>query len=370
MREGTDKTVSDTVGARDGSPASAAVVRRVAVGLIVASLLVGAFLRFVRLGRVPPGWHPDELSNLYDAYAILTTGRDQYGHLLPLAFKAFGDYRMPLFIYSLVPLTAVFGMKPVLVRIGAAMWGMIDIGAITALAGVTLGLPAAAAAAILGALSPWHVPFSRYGIEATLADASVSLAILCFFLWVARPRSRWLVLSAILLGLSLYTYAVTKPIVPLMVALLGLTYRRELGRQRRMALIALGIIAVLAAPQAALLWLHPEMMARFRLLSIFSRGDPLLANLGAGWLSYFTPSFLFLTGDRGDHWTLIHPQGFGQLLPEQIPLILLALLALFDARRRKFAIVAFGWVMLAAVPAALTMPLAGCGKSLLRPFPA
>ena len=51
-------------------------------------------------------------------------------------------------------------------------------------------------------------------------------------------------------------------------------------------------------------------------------------NFTANWAGYYTPSFLFLTGDRGDHWSLLHPRGFGQLLPEQAPLILIALAGL------------------------------------------
>jgi hypothetical protein len=54
---------------------------------------------------------------------------------------------------------------------------------------------------------------------------------------------------------------------------------------------------------------------------------------------------------------MIHPSGFGELLPEQAPLVLLALIPLFSARRRKLALVLIGWVLLAALPAALIMPL-------------
>jgi hypothetical protein len=79
-------------------------------------------------------------------------------------------------------------------------------------------------------------------------------------------------------------------------------------------------------------------------------------NFAANWAGYFTPSFLFLTGDRGDHWSLSHPRGFGQLLPEQAPLFLTALVALASARRRRSVIVLAGWLALAAVPAALTVP--------------
>ncbi len=325
--------------------------------LTVAALGAAAILRIVRLSTAPLGWHPDELCNLYDAYSILTTGRDQWNNFLPIFFKGFGDYRMPLFDYSLVPLTAIFGLNPIAVRLCAAIWGLVDLGAITILAGLVLGLPGAAAAAVLGVASPWHLVLSRQGIETISADTMTTLAVLSFVLWLKWRRDRWLLLSAIIFGVSLYSYAIVKAFLPPMIGVLILTYWRELNGHRRTALLALAIVALLALPQAILIWKHPEMQQRFSVISILGTKGARLESLGANFISYFTPSFLFFRGDRGDHWTMLHPAGFGQLLPEQAPLILLAALAFFNVRRRKFALLTFGWLICAALPAMLTVPL-------------
>ncbi len=77
----------------------------------------------------------------------------------------------------------------------------------------------------------------------------------------------------------------------------------------------------------------------------------------AGFVGYLKPSFLFVHGDRGDHWTLIHAPGFGQLLPEQAPLIALALFVLVAGTRRKTAVFLLGWTVLATLPAAAIRPL-------------
>ena len=114
------------------------------------------------------------------------------------------------------------------------------------------------------------------------------------------------------------------------------------------------------------------MQARFNQMSLFnymekcpgcapatSGNDSTFAkveNFSANWAGYFSPSFLFFTGDRGDHWSLLHPRGFGQLLPEHAPLILMALVALASSRRRRSVIVLAGWLAIAAIPAALTVP--------------
>jgi hypothetical protein len=342
---------------------------------MIIALVAGIGLRVVRLGSVPPGLSPDEACDGYDAYSILATGRDHHGNFLPLAMQGFDDYRMPLFQYSLVPLVAAFGLKPAVVRLGAALWGIVDLVAITVLAGLMMGWPAAAAAALFGALSPWHLSFSRYGNEQMAASATITLGMLCFFLWLRRRRGLWLLLSAAFFGLSLYSYAITKAVLPLLIALLTVVYWRELTAVRLKALAAAAIVMLLALPQAVLLLHHTdEMQARFNVLSLFhtiatcpacdpgkagAAGRPLfyqLISFAANWLSYFTPSFLFLAGDRGSHWAMLHPPGFGQLLPEQAPLLLLALGAVISMRRRKIALLLAGWLIVAALPAALTIP--------------
>src|SRR5208282_6508390 len=117
------------------------------LALTAAALLAGIGLRVTWLDQVPPGFNQDEACNGYDAYSILRTGRDQHGNFLPLVVQAFNDYRMPLFDYSLVPLIAAFGLTPAVVRLGAAVWGSVDLAAMTAMAGLTLGWPGAAVAA-------------------------------------------------------------------------------------------------------------------------------------------------------------------------------------------------------------------------------
>ena len=99
-----------------------------------------------------------------------------------------------------------------------------------------LGWAGAAAAAILGALMPWHLELSRYGIETTAASATVSIAMASFLMWVRDRKNSWLFLSSLSFGLSLYTYAVTKVLVPLLLAMIAVLYWRELDQAQTKAL--------------------------------------------------------------------------------------------------------------------------------------
>jgi len=329
--------------------------------LVAVALIAGMGLRVARLDRVPLGFDQDEACNGYDAYSILNTGRDHHGNFLPLALQGFDDYRMPLFDYSLVPLVGVLGLKPAVVRLNAALWGSLDLVTITTIAGLMLGWPGAAVAAVLAAVSPWHLVLSRYGIETTAASATVSLGLACFLAWLRFSSERWVLLSGAFLGLSLYAYPITKVFTPLMIVLLTLLYWREIRQAAAKAFMGLGIFLLFAVPQAAQIWLHPaQMQQRFGDLSIFNKSGSLAARFAAfaaNFASYFTPSYLFFTGDRGSHWALLHPPGFGELLPEQAPLIALALIALLSERHRKAAMLLVGWLVAAALPAALTLPL-------------
>ena len=348
-------------------------MKKLSAAVIALALIAGVGLRVARLDKVPPALAQDEACDGYDAYSILKTGRDHHGNFMPIVMQGFNDYRMPLFQYSLVPLVGVFGLKPAVVRLGAALWGIIDLVVITIAAGLMLGWPGAAAASILGALMPWHLELSRYGIEATAASATISIAMASFLMWLRRRKDFWLLLSGLAFGLSLYTYAITKPLLPLLLGLIAILYWRELKPSKIKAVAALSIVGVLALPQAVMFIRNAGLMqAEYSHLSLFSPDSicmgcdsqqiklamssiPYL--LMANFASNFTPSFLFVHGDRGDHWTMLHPPNFGELLPEQAVLIVLAFIALLSPARRRLTILILGWLIFAAVPATLIKPL-------------
>ncbi len=60
--------------------------------LLIIILIIAAFLRLWRLESIPPSLTPDEAALGYNAYSVLKTGKDEYGKVLPIIFKSFGDY--------------------------------------------------------------------------------------------------------------------------------------------------------------------------------------------------------------------------------------------------------------------------------------
>jgi len=78
--------------------------------LLILITFLTAIMFLFKLTSSPPCLNADEATNAYDAYSILKTGKDQYGNLLPLRFKSFGDYKLPLLTYLAIPWIKVFGL--------------------------------------------------------------------------------------------------------------------------------------------------------------------------------------------------------------------------------------------------------------------
>src|SRR3990172_7308426 len=92
--------------------------------VLLIILLMAAFLRLWNLGSIPPGLTPDEASLGYNAYSILKTGRDEYGELMPIVFKSFGDYKAGLYVYLTVPFVALLGLTEFAIRLPSAVAGV------------------------------------------------------------------------------------------------------------------------------------------------------------------------------------------------------------------------------------------------------
>ena len=130
-------------------------------------ILILAFaLRFWQLGKIPLSLDWDEVSNAYNAYSILKTGRDEYGKILPLYNRSFDDYKPPAYMYLNVPAVAIFGLTPFAARLPSAILGFLTIPALYFLVKrLVKDEKVALMSAFLLAISPWHMQFFRVGFD-------------------------------------------------------------------------------------------------------------------------------------------------------------------------------------------------------------
>ncbi len=352
---------------------------------LIAILLFAIFLRTYQLDKVPVALFGDEIDVGYQAYSILNTGKDISGRFLPTYIKSIAEFRAPLFIYSAVPFVGIFGLNEWGVRLPAAFWGVLTVFGVYLLGANLFGKRVALISAVLLALSPWHLQYSRAAFEVTLL--LFLLVFGCYFFLSFQKRRFNLTLSAILFGLTPYTYSTASVFVPLLLATLVLIYFKDLIKVKKAALLAVIVLLMVVSP-ALISILKGEARERFQMVSIFQESVLLdkanLARIGLehynldgekeyvntnleilfhnkpaiftqvfslNYLRAFSFDFLFAKGDPNYRHSI---QEMGELYLFELPLLLLGVLALFTQIKIRTRILVLGWLLIAPIPASLT----------------
>jgi 4-amino-4-deoxy-L-arabinose transferase-like glycosyltransferase len=342
------------------------------LGLIV---VLAFFLRFYKVNELPPSLNWDEVSIGYNAYSILKTGKDEWGQILPVHFKAYGEYKLPAQIYASIPGIAVFGLNELGVRITPVVYGTLTILLVFFLArlifqSTAIGLLSAG----LLAVSPWHIQLTRASFESSFATFWIVLAIWLFV--KGFKNSRWWIWSTIPLAISIYTYNTTRVFTPLFLLAVALIYNKTWLKFKKTLAISATVFIVLLLPLAPY-YLSGEGNARYKLVSVTddpgllprineNRGNSNLPGLlpklihnkytyltfyvSQHYLAHFSPDFLFISGaPHKQH----HVQGMGELYWFQAPFLLLGFYLLFKNRYHFWQIL-IAWLLLAFVPVSVT----------------
>lgn len=201
-------------------------------------LVLAGALRFYKLGVVPIELNRDEASLGYSAFSILKTGHEDHGIYWPINIESFGDWKLPVYVYTLIPFIRVFGLHPWVVKLPSALAGVgiVIVGWILAW---KLGervveskwrLTFSHLVMLLLAISPWDIHLSHMAYEAHLGMLLMLLAT-TIFIFANESKNKkhqiWLVLSVALFGLTLFTYHSYQVFTPLFALALLFTYKKE-----------------------------------------------------------------------------------------------------------------------------------------------
>lgn len=317
---------------------------------VFAGIILLAFiLRFYNLTQNPPGLYWDEVSNGYNAYSVIKTGRDEYGVFLPTVFRSYDDYKPPVYIYAIIPSIAVFGLNELAVRFPSALGGVLTVFLTYFVSKqIFKNEKIALFASFFLAIAPWHIHFSRGGFEANFM-VFLTLLGLYFFLQ-SKGKFPLILLSVTIFGLAFNTYQGAKIWVPIFMFAIAFFWREELFKHGKKLFLPLLIVAIFTLPVALNL---NQSLVRSKSVSVFSQKETNKTEIFTkGYLSHFSPTFLFVKGDMiGRHSV----PGMGQLYVFELPLILAGIYLLFKEKfkHRNFLIV---WLFLAPIPAALSSP--------------
>ncbi len=179
-------------------------------------LLIAGLVRVWDLSNNPPGFFCDEASVGYEAYSLITTGKDSFGRPFPLFFQSVGDYKGPFEIYLTVPFVAILGLTEFAVRMSSVFWSLAFITTLFFIGRYikdnTLGL----GMAFVVAISPWSIHLSRTGFVAQQAALFLlSVSIVAWLVYLRKPTIGRIVGVAMLIALSVYTYSSARVVVPL-----------------------------------------------------------------------------------------------------------------------------------------------------------
>jgi len=348
-------------------------------------LFLAAFLRLFKISSAPPSLNWDEVSHGYNAYSIITTGKDEWGQQFPFtAFRAYGDYKLPLYIYLTAPFT-LLGLNELTVRLVSIISGICAVGLSFFLTQYLFkNYKISLLSSFLLAISPWHILLSRAAFEANLALFLVILATWLFFKGLAKRT--FLPLAFLTFGLTFYSYNSAKVFTPLFVFSLVIIYRKELLKNVKIFLLSLILFLILFTPhlillptaqgQARVFWSSildqgainqinelrtTSNLPLFVPVVFYNKPVYLVSHFLSNWVSHFSPKYLFLEGGSNFQYSIPHR---GIMYAIEAPFLLIGLFALLISRK-KGAILVLVWFAIGPIASSLTRDSPNVLRSIL-----
>ncbi len=267
---------------------------------ILSLIVVLAFvLRFYKLGEVPLGFHQDEVSQAYNSFSVLNTGRDRYGELLPILFRSFGSYQPPVYTY-LTPIPIfLFGNTIFAARFTSAIFGVFIV-AVTYLIVLTLVRHKyqhnlALLSAFTIAISPWSIHFSRRVVEGNLGLFFFLLSFYLFFL--SFKKIKYFLPACLVLGISTHAYYSERLISVIFLPVFLLFFKSYFLKYKKIVVGGLIVFCLVLIPHLITV-VSGAFFSRFN--QVGSSGSSFfLIEFIKHFISYFSPKYLFSDAGSG-----------------------------------------------------------------------
>lgn len=367
---------------------------------LTLTVFLAIFLRSFWLADAPKGALIDEAHFGYLAWSILTTGKDEHSVSYPLNFKGFGDDKLPLQVYAMVPVVKLFGVNTQTIRYPSIIAGtLLVICAYGILRRLKFNHEWSAFGALITAVSPWTFILSRFGFESNLALCFFALGLYFLYTYTRYHKRKNLLLSAVFFGISWYAYIAYRPItLSLLIASLGIfVYSKTLSWKNAILTIIVFFVTILPLFQPSVIGNNSTRVSQ---VGIFS--DPILslevnefrnfcsfripistfcsvaANkyvvaskmLASRFLDTYSPDFLATRGERSEQFLTV--ENYGQFFSVLYPFFIVGIAILLLNKEHHIpqsarAIVLLG-LLLCPVPSILAGDPQKVRISALFPF--
>lgn len=366
--------------------------------LLCCTLILAGVVRFFQLGAMPPELNRDEASLGYTAYALLKTGREEHGVPWPIQIESFGDWKLPGYVYTLIPFIQVFGLTAWSIRLPSALAGLSIVLASFFLVRLLFSEKKQHAqrtwlqffVPISIAVSPWAIHFSHVAYEAHLAMALFIwglVAVLSAFQGESKDTpqktntARLLFLASVLWSATLLTYHSYQVFIPLFCGGVVYVYRQrwpQIFSQKKALLAGVLLPFVLAGSLLLASGVFSANTTKFSGLSIFdldvysqrakedrmavdNPNNPFFVAAANKFEAFgeqvqnnvfqlLSPEFLFLSGGENHSHNVT---GFGNMHP----LLFFGLVAgifMSIMGRKWWQVILLGWVGAASVAPLIT----------------
>ncbi|OGH08833.1 MAG: hypothetical protein A2152_03375 [Candidatus Levybacteria bacterium RBG_16_35_6] len=363
-------------------------------------IILGAILRFYKLGIVPDGFHTDEAYLGYNAFSILKTGNELTGNFLPLNLRSF-LYSPAGYSYFSIPFIFLFGLSEFSARFASALFGTATIPIAYILVRKIFtrfnfkGLLALFSSLIL-AISPWHINLSRVSTDNVLVVFFVTLGTFLFLKWLDQKKLYLVLLSMLSFFITLFIYQASRSFLPIFIPLLfiyGLFLKKIKVKKFLLPLIVYMLLIIIPV---LLILGSQELSFRIRTLSIFQnpstqllideqiREDGVIGispsssrfyhnkiinfsqTFFSNYFKHFSYEFLFTDAGLPDRYRVSE---MGLFYIFELPLLLIGLWFLFR-NDKKIGFLITGWILTAPIGSALTFDDVPNLQRTLLMFPA
>jgi len=332
-------------------------------GIFLLLLLCFSFaIRIYKVNSAPSGFLIDEASIGYNAYSILKTGKDEHGISFPLVFKAFGDQKLPLYIYFVVPFIKYFGLSIFSVRLPSILAGsFLPVVIYFLLLEFGFKKKISFFGGIITAISPWTIILSRFGFETNIGLLFFSLGILFSFISLRKKSFIISIIGGLFFGLTMYCYVAYRFITPLIILsyfLLKIN-KKSFITKTRLIFFASFLIVILPLTftlftkestvrlnQSSLNYLSGMKMEINENRTFCSQNLPKILCYSSSnkfifiartylyrYINVFSPSYLFLVGNDKDH--ALGVDNFGLFYVWLLPFYVLGILSMISRFRNK-----------------------------------
>jgi len=352
--------------------------------ILILILSLAFFLRIYKINSNPPGLTPDEASLGYNSYSILKTGKDEYGARFPIIFKSFGDYKPGLYVYLTIPSVALLGLNELSIRLPSVIAGVISVFLVYLIVKDFLLLENSKkfklelVAALIAAVNPWLIYFSRGAWEVNIA-LTLTLTGIYFFL-KSLKKHEFIVLSAVFFALTLLDYQGAKLSTFIIIGILVLLYWRNLLKFRYKYLILAFIFGFIVSLPIIFSFFNGKS-GRLVVFSVFSYPRPenylqnflnesnvkkgsiiyylfyneplnFLRGILGRFFNHFSGRFLFFEGDWANPRHT--PPNQGVLVIGDIMFLAIGLIAFLKQKIKKEYLFIILWLLLSPLPSILS----------------